>query len=241
MTNTGQIADAALVEGGNPDTHCATVNRGRAGSPAYPLLLLTLFTVWWIGLAIAPWYRQDWLLENILVFVVLALLIWGYRHLRFSPLSYSLIFIFLCLHEVGAHYTYAEVPYGVWFKSITGLDFNSLFGFERNHFDRSVHFLYGFLILPACVEIFEARAKLLGFWRFLVPITFIMSHSELFEIIEWQAAEFFGGPLGQAYLGTQGDIWDAQKDSLAAASGAIISTILLQLYFYFRKKPLRVI
>lgn len=203
---------------------------------AYPLLLLMLFISWWTVLAIAPWYRQDWLLENLLVFIVVPLLIWNYRHLRFSNFSYTLIFIFLCLHEVGAHYTYAKVPYAAWLNHLIGMDINTAVGFERNQFDRSVHFLYGFLILPACIEIFEARAKLIGFWRYLVPITFIMSHSELFEMIEWQAAEIFGGPLGQAYLGTQGDIWDSQKDSAAAMIGAICSMILCQLYFSLKRK-----
>ncbi len=240
MAKTVQTAPMASLIGDAADNNqrrpTEKKNRGRVGSPAYPLLLLAIFVVWWIVLAIAPWYRQDWLLENVLVFIVVPLLIWSYRHLRFSNFSYSLIFIFLCLHEIGAHYTYAEVPYGVWFNRMTGLDINAALGFERNHFDRSVHFLYGFLILPACVEIFEARAKLIGFWRYLVPITFIMSHSELFEIIEWQAAEIFGGPLGQAYLGTQGDIWDAQKDSAAAMIGAISSTILFRLYLLLKIK-----
>ena len=230
-------AAASLIDdvvGTNQPRPIEKKNRGRQGSPVYPLLLLMVFVAWWVVLAIAPWYRQDWLLENLLVFIVVPLLIWSYRHLRFSNFSYSLIFIFLCLHEIGAHYTYAEVPYGTWFHRITGLDINAALGFERNHFDRAVHFLYGFLILPACAEIFQARASLVGFWRYLVPITFILSHSELFEMIEWQAAEIFGGPLGQAYLGTQGDIWDAQKDSAAAMLGAIASTILC--YLYFKKK-----
>ena len=86
------------------------------------------------------------------------------------------------------------------------------------------------------MEIFEARANLQKVWRFIVPIAFMMAFSELFEIIEWQAAVIFGGDLGQAYLGTQGDIWDAQKDSLAAATGAVLSTIIYHRIKAFRKK-----
>jgi len=192
--------------------------------------------VWWCLLAIAPSYRQDWLLENVLVFIVVPLLIWGYRHLRLSNASYSLIFVFLCLHELGAHYTYSEVPIAAWIKQIVGIDLAAVTGIERNHYDRFIHFSYGFLMLLPCVEIFQARARLVGFWQALVPVTFLMSHSELYEIIEWQAAEIFGGPLGQAYLGTQGDIWDAQKDSSAAAIGAVSAMLIYQLFLKTRKK-----
>jgi putative membrane protein len=209
-------------------------------SNRYPGVLLIVFAAWWCLLAIAPSYRQDWLLENILVFIVLPLLVWGYRHLPLSNVSYTLIFIFLCLHEVGAHYTYSEVPIRTWIANISGVDLGAALGIERNHFDRVIHFSYGFLMLPVCVEIFRARAHLVGIWQFLVPVSFLMSHSELYEIIEWQAAEIFGGDLGQAYLGTQGDIWDAQKDSSAAAIGAVSSMLIYQMLTKFRKKYDRV-
>ncbi len=208
----------------------------RVDSARYPLILLMLFIVWWSVLAVAPWYRKDWLLENILVFIIVPWLIWSYRKLRLSNFSYTLIFIFSCLHEIGAHYTYAEVPLYSWAEKYASLDLQTLLGTQRNHFDRLIHFLYGFLLLPSIVEIFEARANLQKVWRFIVPISFMMAFSELFEIIEWQAAVIFGGDLGQAYLGTQGDIWDAQKDSLAAAIGAVLSTIIYHSIKAFRKK-----
>jgi putative membrane protein len=188
------------------------------GDPRHrvPATLLLVFALVWAGLAWRPSYRSDWLLENMLVFVGVPLLVHGYSRLRLSDASYVLLFVFLCLHEVGAHYTYAEVPIGYgWFGS------------TRNHFDRLVHFSFGLLLLPSVVEILHARAQLRGLWRYLVPVTFIMACSELFEMIEWQAAEIFGGPLGQAYLGAQGDIWDAQKDSGLAMLGALLSMLLL--------------
>lgn len=183
-----------------------------------PLLLLLAFLALWLGLAIQPRYREDWLLENLLVFVGVPMLVHGYRRLPLSNACYFLLFAFLSLHEVGAHYTYAEVPIGYgWFGS------------ERNHYDRLVHFSFGLLLLPVIVEVLNVRAALQGVWRHIVPVAVIMSCSELFELIEWQAAEIFGGDLGQAYLGTQGDIWDAQKDSLMAMSGAVISIVTLRL------------
>lgn len=240
MHHAGRRIKATTRESSHSHSQRSALPRSKKTASHYPLTLLAIFSVWWTLLAIAPKYRADWVLENILTLVVAGLLLWGYRHLRFSNLAYTLIFIFMCLHEVGAHYTYAEVPYREWFHSITGKDFNIVFNIERNHFDRLVHFSFGLLILPACIEIFDARAKLVGLWRYLVPVTFIMAQSELFEMIEWQAAIIFGGPLGQAYLGTQGDIWDAQKDSLAAAVGAVLSMMIYQARKAYTKKRHRV-
>lgn len=174
----------------------------------------------------APWFRQDWLLENLLVFVALPLLAWGYRTLPFSRAAYACLFVFFVLHEIGAHYTYSEVPYDRAFEALTGTSLNALMGWERNHYDRAIHFLYGLLVTPAAIEILQARAPPRGLWRWLLPVCFVMSHSVLYEMIEWLAAVVFGGELGQAYLGTQGDVWDAQKDSLLATAGSVLAVIL---------------
>lgn len=207
-------------------------NPNAKNSSAYPKTLLCIFSIWWLILAIAPRYRQDWLLENVLVFVALPLFLHGFRTVRFSNLGYTCVFIFMCLHELGAHYTYSEVPYADWFKHLTGADFQATFGTGRNHFDRLIHFLFGFLMIPLVIELFNARAALQGIWRHLIPVTFMMSLSELYELIEWQAAEMFGGPLGQAYLGTQGDVWDAQKDSAMAAIGALLGLLIYRMVEY---------
>lgn len=201
-------------------------------APAHPaprpfvLGLLAAFVAIWIALALAPWYRQDWLLENMLVFAALPLLAWGYRTLPFTRGTYTCLFVFLVLHEIGAHYTYSEVPYDRAFEALAGTSLNALLGWERNHYDRLIHFLYGLLVTPAAIEILQARATPRGLWRWLLPVCFMMSHSVLYEMIEWLAAEVFGGDLGQAYLGTQGDVWDAQKDSLLATAGSVLAVIL---------------
>ena len=199
----------------------------RAASPdRYPLVLLGLYLAFWTTLAIAPHYREDWLLENVLVVIALPLLVWSHRRIGFSRYALTALFVFFSLHAVGAHYTYSEVPWNAWLKALTGWDAMQSLGLQRNHFDRVVHFSYGLLIVPAVAELIDARGPLRGIWRQLVPIMFIMSNSELYEMIEWQAAEVFGGDLGQAYLGTQGDIWDAQKDSAMAMLGAILGLFL---------------
>jgi putative membrane protein len=190
----------------------------------YPCLLLGLFAVLWALLAIAPWYRQDWLLENLLVFVAVPVLVFTARSLRFSNFAYTCLFLFFVLHEIGAHYTYSEVPWRDWLQS-AGIDGTRFTG--RNHYDRLVHFAYGLLMLPATWELFQQRAPATRIWRYLMPVMFIMGHSVVYELIEWAAAEAFGGDLGEAYLGTQGDTWDAQKDMALASLGAVLGLLLV--------------
>lgn len=175
--------------------------------------------------AVGAHYPHDWMLENILVlgFVVFLGVTW--KRFPLSLVSYTLIFLFLCLHELGAHWTYAEVPYNDWTRALFGRSLNEILGFERNHFDRLVHFLYGFLLAYPIRELFVRVADARGFWSYFLPFDLAMSTSMLFELFEWVAAEFFGGDLGQAYLGTQGDVWDAHKDMALASLGALLAMI----------------
>jgi putative membrane protein len=189
----------------------------------YVLALALLFAAVWVALAIAPRYREDWALENALVVALVVALLASYRPFPLSRVSYTLIFVFLCLHEVGAHYTYSEVPYNAWTERLLGRPFNDLVGWERNHFDRLTHFCYGLLLAYPLREIFLRVANVRGFWGYFLPLDFTMSTSMVFELFEWSAAEMFGGDLGAAYLGTQGDIWDAHKDMLLASLGALIA------------------
>lgn len=191
----------------------------------YLLVLTAIFAIVWVALAVAPWHRADWALENALVAVFILVLATSYRTFTLSRISYTLIFVFLCLHEVGAHYTYAEVPYDQWFESLTGRTFNSLVGWERNNFDRVIHFSYGLLLAYPVREVFCRVASVRGFWGYFLPLDVTMSSSMMFELFEWGAAELFGGDLGQAYLGTQGDVWDAHKDMALASLGAVIAML----------------
>ncbi len=173
-------------------------------------------------------YPHDWLLENALVLgFAVPLLIFTYRRFPLSLISYTLIFLFLCLHELGAHWTYAEVPYNDWTRALFGTSLNELLGLERNHFDRAVHFLYGFLLAYPIRELFVRIADVRGFWGYFLPLDLTMSTSMLFELFEWAAAVLFGGELGQAYLGTQGDIWDAHADMALASLGALIAMLIV--------------
>jgi putative membrane protein len=189
----------------------------------YLLILAVLFGIWWAALAIHPKYRGPWLLENALAIAAVLLVAAFHRRLLFSRVSYTLIFIFMCWHQVGAHYTYAEVPYDAWFQRLTGRTFNSLVGWERNNFDRVVHFAYGLFLAYPIREIFVRVVDVRGFWGYFLPLDLTMSTSMFFELLEWAAAAMFGGDLGQAYLGTQGDEWDAHKDMALASLGALVA------------------
>jgi putative membrane protein len=189
----------------------------------YLLILGVIFSIWWVVMAIHPLDRNAWLLENALVLAGVALLAVFHRRLLFSRVSYTLIFIFMCLHQVGAHYTYSEVPYDDWFQHLTGRTFNSLIGWERNQFDRVVHFAYGLLLAYPIREIFLRVVNVRGFWGYFLPLDLTMSTSMLYELVEWATCVVFGGDLGQAYLGTQGDEWDAHKDMALASLGAVIA------------------
>lgn len=189
----------------------------------YFLILSLLFFIEFILLAISPYDRSGWALENALVVVFIALMALSYRYFLLSRVSYSLIFLFICLHEVGSHFTYARVPYDEFLISTFNFSLNGFMGWERNHFDRLVHFLYGLLLAYPIREVFCRIANVKGFWGYFLPLDLTMSSSMIFELFEWAAAELFGGDLGTAFLGTQGDVWDAHKDMALASLGAFIA------------------
>lgn len=192
----------------------------------YPIILFALLTVLAGIMAIGPHDRADWLLENVLLFAGVGVLIATRRALPLSRVSYTLIFVFMCLHTIGAHYTYSLVPYDAWFETLFGRTLSSMTGWERNHFDRLVHFLYGFLLAYPAREVFLRVADVRGFWGYYLPLDVVMATSMIYELIEWAAAAYFGGELGTAYLGTQGDQWDAQKDMALASLGGLLAMLI---------------
>ena len=192
----------------------------------YPRLLLALLTTLSFALAIDPHDRAAWLLENSLLFGGVAVLVATHKVLPLSRISYTLIFLFLCMHAVGAHYTYSLVPYDAWLESLTGHTLSSVTGWDRNHFDRLVHFSYGLLLAYPAREVFLRVADVRGFWGYYLPLDVTMATSMIYELIEWGAAAAFGGDLGVAYLGSQGDPWDAQKDMALATVGAVAAMLI---------------
>lgn len=196
---------------------------------AFVLLFLALWTNTFLGTSDI----NNWLLENTLTILFLIFLVYSYRKFQFSDLSYLLIFVYLCLHVYGAKYTYAENPLGYWLKDV--------FHSNRNHYDRIVHFSFGFLLAYPMREMFLKWLKYPSMVSWILPIEITLSVSAFYELIEWAVADIFFAAQGDAYLGTQGDIWDAQKDIFLAFSGAIIATTIVSIIkkvFKVYEKPL---
>ena len=177
---------------------------------------------YWILTAITPLDRHDWLLENMLVFATAATLTLTYPKFRFSNRSYLLLTLFLTLHLTGAHYTYSNVPIGFTVQEWLDL--------SRNHFDRVVHCSFGLLLATPLREFLVRTTCIRGFLSYYIPMDVVLAFSGLFEIIEMLAAIMVSPELGDAYLGTQGDTWDAQKDMALAFIGAIIAMGITAMY-----------
>ena len=191
--------------------HGFTKNRLLQGLAAW-------YTLVWVITALRPLDRHDWLLENLLVAAMVAVLVGTYRFFPLSDLSYVLITLFMTLHSVGAHYTYSEVPLGFWARDV--------FGFARNPFDRVVHFSFGLLMAYPIREVFLRVANARGFWAYYLPLDVTLAFSALYEIMEMVIASLVAPGTGDAWLGTQGDVWDAQKDMGLAALGALICMVI---------------
>ena len=177
---------------------------------------LTVFAVVWSALAIAPSYRADWLLENAPTFIGVPLAVAGYRRFRFSDRAYVQATLFLVLHSIGAHYTYSEVPFGAWMQNA--------FGLGRNHFDRLVHFSFGLLMLRPVRELGFRPGRAPGrVALFYFSVAGVALWSLLYEVVEWAVAAVVDPAAGTAYLGTQGDAWDAEKDMALAVLGGVIA------------------
>jgi putative membrane protein len=182
-----------------------------------PLVLLGIYGLVFTVCAIEPYSRDVWWAENIPVMIVVAALVGFARVHRFSNTSYILMSVFIILHTIGGHYTFERVPFG-WVT-----DF---FGFDRNHYDRLAHFSVGFYAYPIAETLMTRRLVRTRWIVSLFPIFAIVTVAGIYEIIEWQYAMTADPTAGIAVLGSQGDIWDAQKDILADTLGAILVMIL---------------
>ena len=182
---------------------------------------LAIFLAIWVNSFIGTTDRANWMLENLLVFIFLGFLMFTSRKYQFSDLSFLLVCIYLCLHVYGSKYTYAENPLGFWLQD--------QFHWSRNHYDRIVHFGFGFLLAYPMREMFLRWLKFPRWVSWNLPIEITMSIGAMYELVEWAVADIFFPAQGDTYLGTQGDIWDAQKDIFLAFLGAVLATTIVSL------------
>ncbi|SDY73482.1 DUF2238 domain-containing protein [Hymenobacter psychrophilus] len=196
----------------------------------FPALLLAAYLIEFVALGLHPTDRTTWWAENVPIMLLVGLLVALYRRgVRFSNLAYALMSVLVFLHTVGGHYTFEKVPFD-WF--------NDLFGFQRNMYDRVAHFSVGFYAY-ALIEYTDSRQLIRSrAISYLYPLCVIGTVAMSYELIEWVYAELAGGDSGAAFLGSQGDIWDAQKDMLADTSGAIFALVLYALFGRRRRDEL---
>lgn len=187
-----------------------------------------LFCIVWVNSLFGTTDVNNWLIENTLTVIALLFLIITFKKYRFSNLSYFLICIFLCLHVYGSKYTYAENLFGYWLQEV--------FQSSRNHYDRIVHFSFGLLLYYPLQECFSNWVKIPKYIALKLPVLIILSGSALYEIIEWLVAAVFFVEEGISYLGTQGDVWDSQKDMAVAFLGVMLAALFYNLYSVLKKK-----
>ncbi len=184
----------------------------------FPHILLAIYIIEFIICAINPYSRALWWVENLPIVALVSMMVTLYvKNVRFSNLTYFLIFILPFWHTIGGHYSFERVPFQ-WFSD--------LFGFERNMFDRIGHFAVGFYALPIMEYVYSRKIITTKLVTILYGIFAIAFVSVCYEWIEWIYAVVAGGDAGIAFLGSQGDIWDAQKDMLMDVSGAAVAGII---------------
>ncbi|QER90097.1 DUF2238 domain-containing protein [Streptomyces tendae] len=202
----------------NPAPSDAPPALGGPGS-RLPAVLVAVVAA---ALMVSAWGAKDpttWLLETVWVMVGLPLAILLRRRFPLSGLLCGLLGVHALVLIVGGHYTYAEVPAGDWVRD--------WFGLERNPYDRFGHLMQGFVPAILVRELLVRTSPLRGS-RWLAPLTVCacLAFSAVFEMLEWAAA-VIGGQAADAFLATQGDVWDTQWDMFCALIGATCSLLLL--------------
>jgi putative membrane protein len=186
---------------------------------SFYILLLAILSVAFLWSAIVPYDRLTWWLEVAPVLIALPLLFLTNSRFPFTSLAYGLMLIHALILLVGGHYTYAEVPLFNWLRDH--------FDLSRNYYDRVGHFAQGFIPAIIAREILIRQSLLnTGGWLFFVVSCICLSISAVYEFIEWWVA-VISGTAAEAFLGTQGDVWDTQWDMFLALIGALTAQLLL--------------
>lgn len=193
--------------------------------------LFAIILATWVWSGIEPYDLHAWLLENILVLIAVPLGVFLVRYFHLSLLSQVLFTLFIVLHLVGAHYTYAQTPFGFTLGSWLGTD--------RNIYDRLVHFSFGLLLAFPIRDMFFRVARVRGIWGYIFPLDITLSLSAVYEILEWGAFKFSSQQTGERFMGMQNDPWDATLDMTSAALGALITLVCIGLVNWRYSQPFR--
>lgn len=202
-------------------------------------ILFILFLAAFAGSWVRPPYLQFLLMQHVPTFLAACLLVYLSNRFVISRLSFASIVLFLCLHTLGARYLYSYTPYNDWSEWLLGINITETFGFDRNHYDRVVHFSFG-LLMAVPIQEFERRyLKLSLAISSVLAIECILATSAGYELLEWAIAVIFTPEWADNFLGQQGDVFDAQKDTALATGGAVISICVMAVASRFRKSDLK--
>jgi putative membrane protein len=182
-------------------------------------LLLAAFTIVLVWSVIRPHDYFTWFLESFPALIGIALVVALRRRFPLTPLVLTLLTIHAIILMVGGHYTYAEVPLGFWMRDVLHT--------ARNDYDRIGHFAQGFVPAMVAREILIRRRVVRGRgWLYFIIVAICLAISAMYELLEWRVS-IGTGSKGDAFLGTQGDVWDTQEDMATALAGALIAPLLL--------------
>jgi len=193
------------------------MNDNNSVKSKLPIIILIIYLIEFSILAINPYSRDVWIAENIPIVIIVGVLVFSYKYFKFSNTAYLFMSVLIFMHTIGGYYTFERVP----FDYIT-----DLFGFERNHYDRIAHFSVGFYGYAIAELLYKKKLASSKVVIVLFAVFAIFTVASVYEIIEWLYAATSDPKAGLAFLGSQGDIWDAQKDMLADGLGSIFATVI---------------
>lgn len=203
--------------------------------PSHPYPRFGRFHWFWLAIiavacvlaSINPLDMGSYLMHQVSTVIGVAAMVWIARQGKVSPVGFAMASVYMLVHILGAHYLYSNVPYNDWSRSLLGWDMDASFGWDRNMYDRLVHFCYGLLLYKLFADLFESwfpqvnRGKVA-----LLVLQWILASSTIYELIEWWIAMGMSTEKAEQYNGQQGDIWDAHKDMALALLGGVIAWII---------------
>lgn len=205
----------------------AQTSVGISGMSKYQIVLLMGLAIVAVLSCVRPIFPREMFLQHIPTVALLVTLPLVLRRLPLSNAAVTCIVAFMLLHVLGARYIYSYVPYDRWYEQLFGLNPTAKFGFQRNHYDRLVHFFFGALWVCPVWEMCLRHIQVPRRFAYYTAFEFVLAFSMLYELLEWGLSITLAPDDANAYNGQQGDMWDAQKDMTCALIGACLAVLVL--------------
>jgi putative membrane protein len=196
---------------------------------------LVVFLTLWFASCVRPPYPEYLLLQHGPTLVTVIALAAVQNRIGVSRVSYTLILLFMAFHLVGGRYLYSNVPYDDWSQTLFGVRITDAFNFQRNHYDRLVHFLFGLLVVIPSWRFGRRILRLGVWWSAAVAFSIIMTASAVYELLEWSFAMLLAPEWAESYNGQQGDVWDPHWDMALAGLGSLVGLGLVAVIWPLRR------